>query len=192
MPAAQKHRDAIIDAAIRLFRKQGFAATGMNDIVRESGAPKGSVYYYFPTGKNEIAEAAIVKAGENVERTLRELGSTAKSGAELCRRFGRQFAEWMAASGFRDGCPITTVLLELAPADRKATRAGSAAYASRIGVFVERLERDGHPHQRARRLAILCISAVQGALIQARVDRSKDPIMTTVDELADLLGGAAA
>ena len=43
MPAPPKHRGAIVRAAATLFRRHGFAATGINEIVAESGAPKGSL-----------------------------------------------------------------------------------------------------------------------------------------------------
>ena len=55
MPAVPKHRQPIINAAVTLFRRQGFARTGLNDIVDVSGAPKGSLYHYFPDGKSSIA-----------------------------------------------------------------------------------------------------------------------------------------
>ena len=58
MARKAKHRQAIVDAAVALFRKQGYAATGLNEIVEASGAPKGSLYYYFPKGKASIAVAA--------------------------------------------------------------------------------------------------------------------------------------
>lgn len=48
-------RDNILRTASRLFRKQGYHATGLNQITAESGAPRGSLYYYFPGGKEELA-----------------------------------------------------------------------------------------------------------------------------------------
>ena len=59
MGARPKHRDNLIYTAARLFRQQGYAATGINDILREAGAPKGSFYHYFPGGKEELGAAAI-------------------------------------------------------------------------------------------------------------------------------------
>ncbi|MDQ2999201.1 MAG: TetR/AcrR family transcriptional regulator, partial [Chloroflexota bacterium] len=63
-------RDQIVDAAGDLLESQGFHATGLNQIVKESGAPKGSLYYYFPAGKDEIAEAAIEQAGRAVAERI--------------------------------------------------------------------------------------------------------------------------
>ncbi len=57
--ALPKHRSAIIAAAAKLFRRQGYAATGINEIADAAGAPKGSLYHYFPDGKDQIAEAAV-------------------------------------------------------------------------------------------------------------------------------------
>jgi TetR/AcrR family transcriptional repressor of lmrAB and yxaGH operons len=70
MPAVPKHRGPIVDAAVRLFRRQGYAGTGLNDIVDTSGAPKGSLYHYFPDGKASIAVAAVEEAGQRVVRTI--------------------------------------------------------------------------------------------------------------------------
>jgi TetR/AcrR family transcriptional repressor of lmrAB and yxaGH operons len=96
----------------------------------------------------------------------------------------------MRVSGFRDGCPITTVLLELAPRDREVTEAGRMAYRTRVSILADKLAADGFPKARADALAILCTSALQGALIQARVERSGRPIEITASELARLLEAA--
>lgn len=191
MPATPKHRQPVIDAAVTLFRRQGYIATGLNDIVEASGAPKGSLYYYFPEGKPSIAVAAVEEAGRRVARTVAKLADEVRSTGELIRAHARLLAGWMQKSGFRDGCPITTVLLELAPRDRTVAQAGRDAYAARLGILTERLIADGFPRERARRLARLCVSAIQGALIQARVERSGAPIETAADELARMLEALA-
>lgn len=187
MAPPQKHRKPVIDAAVTLFRRMGYAGTGLNDIVDASGAPKGSLYHYFPGGKPSIAVAAVEEAGRRVLQTLDELARESPSAGELLRAHARVLGKWMAKSGFRDGCPMTTVLLELAPLDRAVSEAGRKAYASRIAFLRERLIADGFHHAKAQRLATLCTSAIQGSLIQARIERSAAPIEITADELARLL-----
>jgi len=187
LPAIAKHRQPIINAAVTLFRRHGYSATGLNDIVEESSAPKGSLYHYFPAGKPSIAVAAVEEAGRRVAETASQLAAKTSSTGELIREHARLLAGWMRKSGFRDGCPITTVLLELAPEDRAVAQAGREAYAARLAILTEKLIADGFPAERAKRLAGLCVSAIQGALIQARVERSGAPIETTADELASML-----
>jgi TetR/AcrR family transcriptional repressor of lmrAB and yxaGH operons len=187
MPAAPKHRQPITDAAVVLFRRKGYAATGVNEIVEVSGAPKGSLYHYFPDGKASIAVAAVEEAGRRVAATIEALAIECRSTPQLIRAHARLLSGWMRKSGFRDGCPITTALLELAPANRAVAEAGRHAYALRTGIVRDRLVADGVPAPRAQRLATLCTSALQGALIQARTERSGTPIETTADELAKML-----
>jgi len=190
MPAVPKHRQPIVNAAVTLFRRQGYTGTGVNDIVDESGAPKGSLYHYFPDGKSSIAAAAIEEAGQRVATTLTQLARDMPTTADLLRAHARLLASWMRASSFRDGCPITTVLLELAPRDRAVSAAGRKAYGTRISILRDKLMADGFAAQRADRLALLCASALQGALIQARAERRGETIETTADELARMLEAA--
>jgi AcrR family transcriptional regulator len=187
MPAVPKHRQPIINAAVMLFRRQGFARTGLNDIVDVSGAPKGSLYHYFPDGKSSIAVAAVEEAGRRVAETVAKLAEDCSSAGDLLRAHARLLAGWMQGSGFRNGCPITTVLLELAPRERAVPEAGRKAYAARISILREKLIADGFARPRADSLAVLCTSALQGALIQARVERSRRPIEVTATELARLI-----
>jgi TetR/AcrR family transcriptional regulator, lmrAB and yxaGH operons repressor len=187
VPAVPKHKKPIVDAAITLFRRHGYAGTGLNDIVDSSGAPKGSLYHYFPAGKASVAIAAVEEAGTRVADTMTRLAQDTRSTGDLLRAHARLLSGWMRKSGFRDGCPIATVLLELAPKDRAMAKAGRKAYAARIGVLKSKLLADGFSPNRSERLAILCVSSLQGALIQARVERSGTPIETTADELARML-----
>ena len=191
MPAVPRHRQPIINAAVTLFRRQGFARTGLNDVVDASGAPKGSLYHYFPLGKSSIAAAAVEEAGCRVAATLQRLASECGLTGELLRAHARLLAGWMRNSGFRNGCPITTVLLELAPRERAVTDAGRKAYAVRLSILSRKLVEDGFPRARADALAVLCTSSLQGALIQARVERSSKPIEVTAAELARLLESEA-
>jgi TetR/AcrR family transcriptional repressor of lmrAB and yxaGH operons len=176
-----------VDAAVTLFRRHGFAGTGVNDIVDTSGAPKGSLYHYFPAGKASIAAAAVEEAGQRVARTMTMLANETRSTADLLRAHARLLSGWMRMSGFRDGCPITSVLLGLAPRDRAVAEAGRKAYAVRIDVLKRKLASDGFSPARTGPLAVLCVSTLQGALIQARVERSSAPIETAADELATML-----
>lgn len=190
MAPPPKHRDAIVDAAVRLFRQKGYAATGLADIVEASGAPKGSLYHYFPGGKAAIGEAAVREAGRRILETVRELSVSAASAGDLVKAHAGRLAGWMTRSGYRDGAPMTTVLLENAPDDALITAAGHAALQAWAGELVTRLEADGIDGSRAARLASLTIAALDGALLQARVEQSARPLQVAAEELAALFAAA--
>ena len=183
MAPKQKHRQPVIDSAVKLFRRQGYAATGLNDIVDDCGAPKGSLYHYFPSGKSSIAAAAVEEAGQRVRETLSELAQSSSSSTDVIKKHTELLGKWMKRSGYRDGCPMTTVLLELAPEDRAVTLAGKQAYAFRNTILKQRLIDDGLPEDQADRLASLVTSAIQGALIEARIQRNNKPLEIVAEEL---------
>lgn len=187
MAPKRKHYQPIIDAAVTLFRKHGYSTTGINDIVELSQAPKGSLYYYFPGGKPAIAAAAVEEIGKRVIQTLSDLANKSPSTAELIFSHANLLAAWMKKSGFRDGCPMTTVLLELSPNHRLVNAAARKVYADRVKVLRDKLTEDGVVEPRATQLASLCTSAIQGALIEARVQRNEKPLLVAAKELSNLL-----
>jgi len=187
MAAPPKHRGAIVRAAATLFRRNGYAATGINEIAEVAGAPKGSLYHYFPDGKDQIAEAAVRFAGKGVVATLEKLEREHRTAAAMMRAYCRLLVGWMAKSGFRDGCPISTTLLESAPQSPEIAIAGREAFANWRAVIARALLRDGFSRQEARRLSTLAISALEGSLILARVDCSAGPIEDVARSLAVVL-----
>jgi TetR/AcrR family transcriptional repressor of lmrAB and yxaGH operons len=187
MSRRPKHRQAIVTAALTLFRRQGYAATGLNDIVAMSGAPKGSLYHYFPDGKLSIAEAAVRQGGENVTATLRQLAKTNTTPARLVRSYAKLLGKWMAKSRFRDGSSVSSVLQETTPVDKKVTAAGLETFAAWRAPIVEQLEEAGVGRARAERLATLVVAALEGSLVQARVEQSANPIKAVAQELEELL-----
>jgi TetR/AcrR family transcriptional regulator, lmrAB and yxaGH operons repressor len=187
MSAPPRHRGAIVRAAAALFRRNGFAATGINEIAEVSGAPKGSLYHYFPNGKDQIAEAAVRFAGAGVVATLEKLEREHDTAAAMIRAYCKLLAGWMAKSSFRDGCPIATTLLESAPQSPNMAAAGREAFAGWCAVITRALVRDGFGKAEARRLATLTVSSIEGALILARVERGAAPIDDVARSLAGVL-----
>ena len=118
---------------------------------------------------------------------MREIDEETDSPEEFVKALAETFGGWMRKSGFRDGCPITTVLLELAPDDRAVTKAGERSYAERREVIARILEGAGYTKAEASDLAILWLSALTGALIQCRVSKSARPLTLVADQLANQL-----
>jgi TetR/AcrR family transcriptional repressor of lmrAB and yxaGH operons len=190
MPAAPRHRAALVEAAARLFRRQGYGATGLTEILAASGAPKGSLYHYFPQGKAQIGAEVVAWAADRVTTTLTELAATEPSPAHVLRRYARMVVGWLEESDYRDGSPITTVLLELAPQEPGVTAAGRAAFAAWAAVFETGLGARGVAPEHARRLADLAVAALDGALVRARVERDGTPVVEALDQVADLFDAA--
>ncbi len=177
MGNAASHKESLVRTAMRLFRRQGYASTGLQQIVAESGAPKGSLYHYFPSGKEALGEAAVVLAGDAIREMLEQHAARHADPKAFLRAYCRTMAGWMKESDFRSGCPVATTLLETAPASQSITAAGERAIDGWIDVIAGVFERGGLERRAARSRAQLVVAAMEGALLLARVRRSARPIL---------------
>lgn len=183
-------RERLVDTAMRLFGRRGYAAIGLNEIVEKSGAPKGSLYHYFPDGKEALAVEALAHGSELFLAALDDALAASRSAADAVHRIGTTLAGWMEGSKFRDGSPATAVTVEMAavsPAIRGACEAGFRAWQARIAAA---LTRDGVPAAEARDLAIWVVASLEGAMVLARAQASAAPIRTVTRLAAATLDAA--
>jgi TetR/AcrR family transcriptional repressor of lmrAB and yxaGH operons len=183
-------RDEIIDATRDLIAAQGYHATALSQIVRHSGAPKGSLYYYFPGGKEELTAEAIERAGDEVRQRIVDTLDAAEDAAEGVARFVHAVAYHLEASEFKAGGPLTTVAMETATTSERLNRACRAAYAGWIAAFCARLEGEGVPPDRAEELASAIIAAIEGGIILSRTFHRTEPLRRVADELVRLVAEA--
>jgi TetR/AcrR family transcriptional repressor of lmrAB and yxaGH operons len=179
-------RDAIIDSACHLIEVQGYHATGINQILEESGAPKGSLYYYFPEGKEGLASEAIERSSRLIESRIREVIAHGVDPAEGIRSFFVLLSERIEASDFRHGGPLTSVAVEAASTNERLRSACRNAYARWQEAFADRL-REQYDDERAASLAALIVSALEGAIILSRSERNVAPLLAAGRELERLI-----
>src|SRR5882757_8086763 len=56
-------RQRLVDSTVDLFRRQGYSGTGLKAILTAAHAPFGSLYHFFPGGKEELGVAALHAGG---------------------------------------------------------------------------------------------------------------------------------
>ncbi len=180
-------RDTLIDATCDLLEAQGYHATGLSKILEASGAPKGSLYYYFPEGKEELAEEAVERAGELVAARIRAGLAGKAQPANAVRQFVLRIADAVEASGYRAGGPLQSVALETANSSPRLNAACQAAYQRLQQAFAERLTQGGYGPARAAALASFVTAAVEGGIILSRTYHTGDPLRQVARELGRLL-----
>lgn len=177
MANAAKHKENLVRAAMRLFRQQGYASTGLQQILADSGAPKGSLYYYFPDGKEALGRAAVDLAGELMSEMLSDLAERHKQPKAFVKALCEVMAGWMEESEFRSGDPIATTMLETAPHSPALTEAGLRAIDRWIEIVASVFANTGLSPREAKVRAQLLIATVEGALLLARIRQSTRPIL---------------
>jgi len=166
-------RERILDASAGLFRRQGAAATGLKEIVRESRAPWGSLYHYFPEGKEQLIAESLLRTGQRYARLMeRALAGADPPSAGVLRYFNAA-ADNLARSDFADGCPVGTVALETANASERIRRVCAEVFGTWQQVVADALTGAGIPRERAVDLATQFLVGLEGALILSRAQRDE-------------------
>lgn len=180
-------RDKFIDTTSHLMETQGYHATGLNQIIKESGAPKGSLYYHFPEGKEELASEAVRRASENLIASIQNNLREDISIAEAVRNFALGVAQGVEVTNFQSGGPLTAIAMETATTNERLNQACREAFLQIQVAFAEKLSAAGFETGRATALSIFITSAIEGGIILSRTYHSSDPLRTVAEELYDYL-----
>ena len=168
MPRPDRSRAALIDTAATLFRRQGYAATGLNQILDEAGVKPGSLYHHFPQGKQQLAAAVVDGTGAAIEQLLRRFLASDLPVADIVDRWVDLLVGGLTADR-RDGCPIEPIATESVNASPLVREASARAFTGWCTAIEERLRAEGWPAAEAKNIAVAVISLVEGALILSRI-----------------------
>jgi len=169
-------REKTILAAAKLLRRRGYHGTALSDILATAGSPRGSLYFHFPKGKEEIAVAALSLAAEAVRQAIAGAGTTSNSAEEFLIRIARGMAADLERSNFMEGCPIAPTALEMSGASEALTAAACAAFQGWEQEIAIGLQAFRFMPERAALLATAALSQLEGALLLARAYRGLEPM----------------
>jgi TetR/AcrR family transcriptional repressor of lmrAB and yxaGH operons len=180
-------RDRIVAASSRLLQRQGYVGTGIKQIAQEAQATLGSVYHFFPGGKEAVAVAAIKYSTEEFATLLRKALDSEENPAEAVMACARQLGDELRESGWIDGCPVTAAALETLGTDSEIQQACADALRGWEQLVRDKLLGCGFPSQSAQELATTVISTLEGAEVTAQVNRSVEPLQVAGRQLARLV-----
>jgi AcrR family transcriptional regulator len=181
---APSTRERIVGASAELFRRQGYNATGMKQIVANARAPFGSVYHFFPGGKEQLGVETIRQSGMLYGLLLPAVFDSAPDVVTGTRDFFAGAAAHLRETDYADACPIATVALEISCSSEPLRQACADVFDGWIATAADCFANAGIDPAAARDLAIGLIAALDGAFVLARALRSTEPL--------DVAGGLAA
>ncbi len=185
-------RARMIEAAIDLMRGAGLTGAGINEIVRASGAPKGSVYHFFPDGKLQIVTEALAVYSQRVQAFMEQALARGRTPADKLRALFDAFARRVEEAGFRRSCAVGAISLDL-DAELEALRGVlAAAFADWVALIARQV--DCGDARRTKSFASLVLTAIEGAHVRCRAERSSLPFKETgvwLAQLADALPAPA-
>lgn len=175
-------RVKLLDATRTLVEARGYFGTGLNQIIETSGAPRGSLYFHFPGGKDQLVGEAIGRSGTDIAELIALV--EAPDAREFVRQLLTLLGDRLEQSDWTSGCPVAAVALDVASSNDTVQQACSAVYRQWEDVLRDRLTAYGHPEP--ERLTTAVLAMIEGGLILARTHRDRTPLRQLA-EIVDIL-----
>lgn len=183
-------KDRIVKAATVLFQNKGYHATGLNEILRKSNAPKGSLYYYFPGGKEQLALEAINQTKIFIEKTIRERLELIEDPAESIKNSIEEMADNLNAGedeklSFRSTkkVSINLIAMETATSNETLRKACDSAFNTWQNVYAQKLIDGGFERERAKNLSLIIQTMIEGAIIMSLTKKSDKPLIEIANQI---------
>jgi len=169
-------RERLLTATNELFRRHGFNGTSLKQITAAAAAPTGSLYHFFPGGKEELAEATIETSGEVYRQLFELIADAAANPAQAITDFFEGAATVLAETDYIDICPIGTVAREVASTNDRLRQATDRVFDAWIDAVTIRFEGAGLPRRDAAELAVTVVAALEGGFMLTRAARDPEPL----------------
>jgi AcrR family transcriptional regulator len=169
-------RDRIVEQSAELFRRQGYNGTGVKQIVAAASAPFGSIYHFFPGGKEQLGAEVIRTSGALYLELFAGIAAEAGDVPGAFADFFEGAAETLLETDYTDACPIATVALEVASTNETLRLATAEVFESWIAAASAFLMAAGVEEPRARALSLTILSLLEGAFVFSRSLRSTKPL----------------
>jgi AcrR family transcriptional regulator len=184
-------RSRILDATAELYRRQGMPATGLKQISAAAQAPFGSIYHHFPGGKEAISVEVIrregIRYGELVGAQLADTDPLTGI-PQLFEKAGRD----LEAQDYSEACSIETIALEVASTNERLRVEAAEVFQSWLTGLAAWFGQLALTESECRRLAMITLTALEGAFVLCRTLRSIDPIIAAGDGVQAAVRAAAA
>jgi AcrR family transcriptional regulator len=185
-------RDRIIVATNELFRRHGYNGTTLAQISAASAATIGSIYHFFPGGKEALAVAVVDTTGAVYRELFESIVTEADDPAAAYVDFFTGAAAVLEESDFIDPCPVGTIAREVANTSEPLREAAKRAFDSWIAAVHAHLTAAGIPGDVAGELATVFVATVEGMFVLSRTQRTTSPLVAAGRHLAALVESAMA
>lgn len=165
MSEKESSKSKLIKTASRLFQLQGYHATGLNQIIKESGSPKGSLYYHFPDGKEQLALESLQTTAKFVSNNILEGLQKSSDPVQAIKNFIEEMADRFEKEGCNDGVPIASIALETSLISEPLRNACQSTYKTFQHIFTQKLISSGYEESIAGELGIVINSMIEGAFL---------------------------
>jgi TetR/AcrR family transcriptional regulator, lmrAB and yxaGH operons repressor len=168
MAKVSSAREDMLSAAIELFRSRGYDGVGVAELLQKSGAPRGSLYFHFPGGKEQIGAEVVERVGVTVAGRFRELAESDVDMQMFVERVFRTTAKECKERDYKASCPMAAIAAGVSSDNPKLQAAIREAFASWEREIGAAAERRGMTKKNAETFASSFLAAMEGAFVVSK------------------------
>lgn len=180
-------RDFFVERTRYLLAQQGSPDVSLSTVLDACEANKGSLYHFFPGGKDELVIAAVEKQARCAIAMNQELLLNSDSTADAVFSIVNSLARAMNASDFSLCLPFSAVGAISGDASKNLRSACSETLIKLESLFANALKTEGVSLKTSREVASVIVSTIEGALLQARTRHTIAPLKNAATVLRALL-----
>jgi TetR/AcrR family transcriptional repressor of lmrAB and yxaGH operons len=178
-------RERLVQTAGELFWRQGYAATGVNEIIKRARATSGSFYHFFAT-KDELLLAVINRVGETLSTDVLDPAEVEGSPLDRVRSMAARYAECLSPSGPAFGFPVGSLVGELGTEHGRARERvveHFEGWVARVEGWLTGMTGSGGALDDGREVAEFIVSALEGSAVQCRARGELASVQVCIGQL---------
>ncbi|CAM4306992.1 MAG: TetR/AcrR family transcriptional regulator [Paenibacillus macerans] len=180
-------RQILIETTAKLLQNQGYNATGLNQITQLSGTPKGSLYYHFPEGKEQLACEAVSHTKNVTLANLRSVLDSKADATQAVQELLMVLAEQVDRKNAELGIPLGVIAHETAGSNENIRKACCGVYNAWIAEFENKFVACGYAPEEAKEIAVSINALIEGSMIMCMTQRDSAPLRTAAKLVPRLL-----
>ncbi|MGI9616022.1 MAG: TetR/AcrR family transcriptional regulator [Acidimicrobiales bacterium] len=174
LPMPPDTAERLTDAVLESIRQHGYAGTGMQTLLRDTGVSSSSMYHFFPGGKEELVAAAIRRSGLDAARRIAGVFDRYDVTEGITRIFAAAASD-MEGHDYTRGCPIGVPATEAASDSAAIREAVSEVFTAWVDAYASALRVAGVADVPAVSLGRFIVASYEGSVTLARATRSTQP-----------------
>ena len=180
-------KEKFIETASRLFEIKGYNATGLNEILAESGAPKGSLYYHFPKGKEQLALESINLAGEKIKNKIKNALDNIENPVEAIMTNIENIATIIDKEQKTRDISISLIALETYLTSEVLRKACEEIFTSLENIYAEKLIKAGINKDKSYELGVAIAAMIEGGITLSLTKKNGDVLRVISKQIPNLI-----
>jgi TetR/AcrR family transcriptional regulator, lmrAB and yxaGH operons repressor len=180
-------RERMIDAGEILLAQRGYGIT-LLEVMHMAGTPRGSIYYHFPNGKEELAVEVARKVGDDLVQVVARIGRKKDDPVAFLQGLVDHHTKRMVAADFGEGCPVLAITVSVDIDSPELDEAVALTFERWTEAVTLQLRAKGVAATLSADVASTIVSAIEGAMVVCRATRSAGPLKRLRAVVPSLVG----